>query len=179
MDVANLWMQQAMQRPPIDDHAPTHPSANGDVNQWINPLPCAPELLSNRRRIDISVKTNGHLKATMQRGHQRHMLPAGFRRGGDIAKGAALTIKIHRTKRTDANRLDRAEFPARGSDPLHDIAQRSVGLTCVDPMDCSNVVRSRADSDHELGATRFDGCDEGSVSVHAAATLESRRPSAA
>ena len=168
-----------MQRPPIDDHAPTHARADGDVNQRIKALPRAPELLPNRSRIDVRVKTNGHLKATMQRGHQRHMLPARFRRGGDVAKGAALTIKIHRTKGTDANRLDRAEFPACGSDPLHDIAQRSAGLTCIDAMDRPNVVRSRADSDHELGATRFDGCDEGSVSVHAAATLESRRPSAA
>ena len=152
-DVAHLRMHHAMKNAAVDDRAAADARADGEIKKVGQVLRRAPAGLAQRGRVHVGVKTNRHAQRIAHRARQIVILPAGLRRGGDIAERKRGAVQIDRPKRTDPHRLQfAAGFLAqkfngdgqrglgRGRGKLHRLQVRWPG----------------SHSTNEFGATCFD-----------------------
>ena len=159
-------MQQAMQGTTVDDGPPADPSADGEVNQWIDALPGTPEGLAEGRRIHIGVKAHWHAKPGAQGTGDIGLLPAGLGGGSDITIGRAGGVQLQRAEGADADGLEGSMFPGGLSEPLQHCGHGLPGRGGGDADRGTQVIRPGAEGEIELGAAGFNGGDEGKGRSH-------------
>src|SRR5450631_4567609 len=99
--MSEFRVHQPMNGVSVMDHANTDPSPHRDVRQTFEVLTCAPALLAERGRIDVSVEVNGLVEAKLQGPGQIGVLPPGFRGARYEPKRRRGGLQVERTKRAD------------------------------------------------------------------------------
>ncbi len=157
-DVAHLGVEQAVDGAAVEDRAAADPGADGEVDDRADPLPRAPALLGQRGAVDVGVPAHGQPEPLPEAAHHVGVAPARLGRRRDPAVCRVPLVQAHRPERRDAERgrlLPRVEPPL---DPVADGAERLVGARRGDHRALAQVLRSRPDGAHDLGAAHLDPC---------------------
>jgi hypothetical protein len=161
--VAGLGMQQAVQESAMDEDADADAGADGDVDERVQPLAGAPEMLAEHRRIDIGVERHGHLQAVAEKAEQVGLLPAGFRCCRDAAKAGAGRVEVERAKAADAERGEVAVLRALRRKPLGTGGQRLRGCCRREAGGGQHLIGTATKAADKLGAAGLDGGEERSL----------------
>ena len=159
-EVTDLRVQQSVQQLAVNEHATADAGADGDVNERIDALSRAPEILAEHGGIHIRVKSDRDVVAGLQHVHDIDILPAGLGRCGDVAVGFAVRIHIHRAKGADANGLEGTMLRFRDGKPATDLGERFVRRGGGDARDVSQIIRPSADGADEFRSAGLDGSDQ-------------------
>jgi hypothetical protein len=76
--------------------------------------------------------------------------------GRDESVGGRACAQINGTERGDAQRARRTVLRTPAIEHGFDLAQRLFALASGQPLDCSHILRARAENAHALGAAQFD-----------------------
>ena len=119
--VADLGMEQAVDRPPVDEDPAADPGADGDVDEGVEPLGGAVAPLAHRGGVDVGVEGDRDAERRRQRRDHVGVAPARLRRRRDRPPARRGAVHLDRAEGADADRLEvghGGEEPGRAAERL-------------------------------------------------------------
>src|SRR5262249_51425882 len=174
--VAELGMEEAMDRAAAHQPAAADPGADRDVAEHLEPFCSAPAMLTQRGCVDICVECDRRLDLLGEHCEERGVRPAGLRGRRDRAEARRALVEVYGAEAAHPNRCQ-ALVVAEERSSCVDGSGRVSGREGGDRFD---VVGPGADGADPFGAARLDSTEGHAISIRStAAPLDCRMISSA
>ncbi len=150
--VPHLRVDQAMDQLPVDHAAPTDARADGQVDEGVQSLGSAPAVFAQGGGVYVGIEAHRYTQRPPDRSGNIGVSPARLGRGGDVAEGGRIRLRIHWAKRGDADGCQRLVFLMllkKPNGPADGLFWSGGGKARLR----SDIVRAAAHRAHEFRAT--------------------------